>query len=188
MIKHALMTARVVAACLLGGGLFGVANVAAEEQPLIKELRFGVLAHDVDGLWSGSRREEGIDLNVEMVFGQPSLKLPLGALRPNLGASINTSGDTSKVYAGVLWQIDFESGLFIDLGLGGAIHDGETDTFRPDRKRLGSHLQFRIPIEIGYSPDGRNRFSIMFDHISNADLADPNEGLDTLGIRYSYRF
>jgi len=28
----------------------------------------------------------------------------------------------------------------------------------------------------------------MFDHISNGYLADPNEGLDTFGIRYGYLF
>jgi hypothetical protein len=29
---------------------------------------------------------------------------------------------------------------------------------------------------------------VTFDHISNAELASPNEGLDTLGVRYGYRF
>jgi hypothetical protein len=28
----------------------------------------------------------------------------------------------------------------------------------------------------------------MFDHVSNAYLAEPNDGLDTIGIRYIYRF
>jgi hypothetical protein len=28
----------------------------------------------------------------------------------------------------------------------------------------------------------------MFDHISNAYLASPNEGMDTLGVRYGYQF
>ena len=167
--------------------MLGSANVYSGG-PLVHELRFGALAHDVDGLWSGSRREEGVDLNFEMVFAQPSAKLPVGVLRPNLGVSANPSGDTSKLYGGVLWQIDFDSGVFFDLGLGVAAHNGETDSIKPGHKRLGSRLQFRIPIELGYTPDGHNRFSIMFDHISNANLADPNEGLDTLGLRYGYTF
>jgi lipid A 3-O-deacylase len=29
---------------------------------------------------------------------------------------------------------------------------------------------------------------ILFDHVSNAYLANPNEGMDTLGIVYGYRF
>jgi len=30
--------------------------------------------------------------------------------------------------------------------------------------------------------------AVLFDHVSNADLAHPNEGMDTLGIVYGYRF
>ncbi len=30
--------------------------------------------------------------------------------------------------------------------------------------------------------------AVLFDHISNANLAVPNEGMDSLGIRYGYRF
>ncbi|MGZ8955779.1 MAG: acyloxyacyl hydrolase [Methylovulum sp.] len=29
---------------------------------------------------------------------------------------------------------------------------------------------------------------MMLDHISNAGLADPNEGMDNVGIRYGFRF
>jgi len=30
---------------------------------------FGILAHDVGGLWSGTRMESGVDINGEIVFG-----------------------------------------------------------------------------------------------------------------------
>src|SRR5262249_61817479 len=33
------------------------------------ELRGGVLAHDVPGLWSGFRLERGVDINGEILFG-----------------------------------------------------------------------------------------------------------------------
>jgi hypothetical protein len=29
---------------------------------------------------------------------------------------------------------------------------------------------------------------ILFDHVSNAYLESPNDGMDTLGIVYGYRF
>ena len=55
-------------------------------------------------------------------------------------------------------------------------------------KQLGSRWLFRIPLEIGLCWKGRHRLSLMFDHVSNAYLASPNEGLDTLGVRYGFQF
>jgi len=41
---------------------------------------------------------------------------------------------------------------------------------------------------LGYNLSRRQRLSILFVHLSNAYLAYPNEGLDTIGIRYGYSF
>jgi hypothetical protein len=62
------------------------------------------------------------------------------------------------------------------------------DSGEPDRKQLGSRVLFRIPFEFGITLRGPHSFSILFDHMSNAYLARPNSGMDTLGIRYAYRF
>lgn len=68
------------------------------------------------------------------------------------------------------------------------MHDGELRTRRRGKKALGSRVLLRIPIEFGYQLTEHHRLSLMFAHVSNADLADPNQGLDTLGIRYGYWF
>jgi hypothetical protein len=153
----------------------------------IRELRVGVLAHDVDHLWSGSRAESGADWNGEVVFWRPGLSLPLGTLHPNLGVSVNDHGDTSKAYAGLLWDLQSQLGVFLDLGLAAAVHDGKLETRVDDRKQLGSRVLFRVAFDLGYSITEHHRLMISFDHISNADTASPNEGLDTLGLRYGYR-
>ena len=49
-------------------------------------------------------------------------------------------------------------------------------------KVLGSRILFRIPIEIGFLFAKHHGVSIMFAHVSNAYLAEPNEGLDRIGI------
>ena len=147
-----------------------------------------MLAHDVDDLWSGTRKEGGVDLNIEIIFNSPSFSLMSGNVRPNLGLSINTQGDTSKLYGGILWELETKSGIFLDLGVGVAVHDGKLDTNQEDKKSLGSRVLFRFPIEIGCSIAKHHQISILFDHISNAFLVHPNEGLDTLGLRYGYRF
>jgi hypothetical protein len=152
----------------------------------LHEIRTGILAHDVP-IWSRSSEESGVDFNAEFIFAYPDYSLSSGILRTNLGFGLNSRGDTSKIYSGLLWEYVWDSGIFIDLGLGLAVHDGKLEN-SDDRKALGSRILFRIPIEIGLFFTGRHGLSIMFDHISNAYLADPNDGLDTLGFRYSYRF
>jgi len=163
-------------------------GVAQGGQGLLYGISAGVLAHDVDNLWSGARRESGVDLNVEIMLNRPRLALPAGVVRPNLGVTVNDRGDTSKLYAGLIWEVDMSSGIFMNFGVGAALHDGELEAGRNDRKGLGSRLLFRIPIEIGYALSRRHRLSVAFAHVSNAYLADPNEGLDVLGVRYGYRF
>lgn len=154
---------------------------------VIYEIKTGLLAHDVDHLWSGSRQENGADFNVELILAKPHWTLLKGVVRPNLGASINAGGDTSKIYGGVVYEVGIAS-WFLSLGLGATWHNGATDTKAANQKSLGARVLFRIPMELGLSLTEHHRISIMFDHISNAYLADPNQGLDTIGLRYGYRF
>ncbi len=124
-------------------------------------LKFGILAHDVPDLWSGFAVEDRwVDLNFEAQF-KPSLLLFGGTLRPVLGASINTNGDTSHAYLDARWEIDCASNIFFGLGLGAAIHDGETGGLGsdPDKKWLGSRVLFHIPAEIGIHLDAHNDLS-----------------------------
>jgi len=149
---------------------------------------FGLLAHDVGGLWSGTRKEDGLDINAEMVFSRPVFAILSGDVRPNAGISLNTRGDTSKIYAGAIWEIETTSRFFFNTGIGLALHNGELDTSNTDRKSLGTRILLRIPFELGFQLTKHHSLSLMFDHISNAYLASENEGMDTLGLRYGYRF
>jgi len=166
--------------------------ICAEQKPTwqnhnwLYEIRAGILAHDVP-IWSLSRLEGGLDFNAEFIFGFPNYRVFSGIVRTNLGFSLNNQSDTSKVYSGLLWEYIWNSSLFLNLGLGLAAHDGELEN-SDDKKELGSRILFRIPIEIGLLFTRHQGVSIMFDHVSNAYLADPNEGLDTIGFRYIYRF
>lgn len=153
----------------------------------LHEVKIGVLHHDTGGLWSGFNRESGVDVNLEAVFS-PDFQVLGGFIRPAFGGSVNTAGDTSKLYSGLRWQYDHASGLFAGIGLGGAVHNGKLHPEESDRKALGSRVLFHIPLEIGYRFDGKSALSVYFDHVSNAFLAEENEGMDTLGMRYGYRF
>jgi len=158
-----------------------------QNQKWLSEIRMGILAHDVP-VWSRFREESGVDLNAELIFRWPNFSLLSGLLRSNLGATLNNHGDTSKIYSGFLWEHRWQSGMFLDLGLGLAVHNGELETDDDNKKALGSRILFRIPVEIGLLFAEHHGVSVMFAHVSNAYLANPNEGLDVIGLRYSYRF
>jgi hypothetical protein len=157
-------------------------------QGLIDELRVGAVVHDVPGGWSGFHVEQNaLDLNLEAIFS-PSLAFLGGRIRPALGATVNFNGDTSKVYLDARWQRDFANRWFLGVGLGVAVHDGAIDNGDPHAKQLGARVLFHPSFELGYRLDMRNSISLYYDHISNGSTADPNEGFDTLGVRYGYRF
>lgn len=151
------------------------------------EIRGGVLAHDVPDLWSGFSLEKGVDINAEILIGR-GLPFLWGTLRPAIGGSVNTSGYTSKGYIDARWEVETPSGVFFGLGLGAALHDGNLEATEPDRKALGSRVLFHIPVEVGLRFNERHSVSVYFEHMSNANTQRTNEGLDSIGIRYGYRF
>ena len=79
-------------------------------------------------------------------------------------------------------------GLFVAGSLGGGLHDGHLNAGPPDRKLLGSRLLFRESVEAGYQLTRRVSLSVMLDHLSNADLAAPNQGLTNFGVRIGVTF
>lgn len=181
---------RAVAFAIGTAALMTGATGAALAEDLLYALKFGILAHDVPDLWSGFQVEpNAIDINIEAQFAA-AWALPWGAIRPVIGGTINTRGDTSHAYIDARWQGNLVSGVFFGLGLGAAIHDGEIGgaDADPDKKWLGSRVLFHIPVEIGYHLDAHNDLSVYFEHTSNAYTQKYNEGMDRIGVRYGYRF
>jgi hypothetical protein len=169
-----------------GGGVTDVPKGGG----LIYDVKIGAQAHDVPYLWSGFHKEPySVDLNLEVMFS-PSVRLLGGDIRPALGATINFEGYTSKAYLDARWQWECSYHTFIAVGLGLAYHNGNDESFvwDPDHKMLGRRVLFHDVVEAGYRLDDRNSVSLFFEHISNASTAHKNQGLDTLGLRYGYRF
>jgi lipid A 3-O-deacylase len=141
------------------------------------------------GIGPFSRNEEdGFDGIFEILFTSPTWLKKIRAPRPHVGLSVNSSGDTSQAYAGLTWEWRFWRNWFIDFSLGGSIHDGKKTTTRIDRKELGCRVLFRESFELGYIFKERHSITGFLDHISNAKICDANEGLESFGIRYGYRF
>ena len=159
----------------------------------INEIKTGVVAHDVG--FFGTQKEEGLDSTFEFLFRKIDYNLFwLGKPRPHIGATINMGGDTSQAYAGFTWDWKLPKRMFFNFSWGLSYHNGDKkhsdNNVQTDKKELGSSLLFREAVEIGWNFYGKDSISLRLDHISNAGLwgEDANEGLDTFGIFYGYRF
>lgn len=177
-------------AALLATALGTLATAAHAQEPaggFVSGVRLGVLAHDYGPLTSHD--EDAVDVNVEVLFVSPDFLEPILAPRPHIGATFNAEGDaTDQIYAGLTWTFDLTDSLFFDIGGGGAVHNGKTTSGPRDRTLLGCQVLFRGVAGLGWNFDEHHNVSLHFDHISNAFLCDPNEGLETVGIRYGYQF
>jgi len=163
-------------------------------EPMQSREEFGLSAiviggggHDV-GVF-GHRKESGKDVNMELRF------TPFGGWlwdfilspEPHIGGHYNTDGNTNQLYVGGTWMYDLGWGFFAGGSLGFALHDGETDSDSLGHKQLGLPVLFRESAEFGYRLDENHGISFHLDHISNAGIVENNEGLDTFGLRYTYR-
>ena len=174
-------------------GWFVAGSAAAAGPDWIDEGKVGVLAHDIGFL--GHHVENGTDINGELLFASPGFLSWIGAPRPHIGGSVNTSGNTSYGYIGLTWSYDlwrdlFGAGdaFFVAGSLGGGAHDGYLNSGPSERKLLGSRVLFRESAELGYRVTPAISISIMLDHLSNAGIADHNNGLTNIGVRTGYRF
>lgn len=164
----------------------------------ISELRAGVLSHDIvfptrHDLQApnpfDNDHEDGIDLNAEVVFVSPDFLKYIWSPRPHIGLWGNLSGNTHAAYAGFGWDHEWQNNIFIEGFLGMSVHTGKLDNGNPDRIEFGSRALFRLGGELGWRWDENNGLSVIWEHMSNAGLLDSkNQGIDNMGIRYSYRF
>ncbi|MEG3641606.1 acyloxyacyl hydrolase [Magnetococcus sp. PR-3] len=177
MKKHMLVAMSVCA---------GLCSPPLHAQEVGPELRLGAMLHDIDFL--SFNREGGQDLNGEILFATPRLLSSMGSPRPHVGFALNSDGYTSQLYTGLTWHHRWLNQLFVEGSLGGTVHNGDTLNYASDRKSLGSQVLFRLSASVGYQLTKQNSLSLMVDHISNAYLADENEGLDTIGLRIGHRF
>ncbi len=68
------------------------------------------------------------------------------------------------------------------------MNDGKISTRDPKRKSLGSHILFKEGVDLGYQLNDVVSVAVFIDHISNAGLANRNEGITNGGLRFGYKF
>lgn len=163
----------VLAAFALSGALIA-GHAAAEEPDLIS---IGIDIFDTTITEARSDDEHVMNVRLEYRSGYnlvPFLE-PYATLHPWVGGMKNTDHG-SWIGAGLLVDIPLgDSNFFITPSAGvGAWFPG-------DSKELGSTLEFRSTVELGYRFENGSRFAVYASHISNAGIEDYNPGADMLG-------
>lgn len=187
------------AAILLSGA--AILAVSAQAQ-IIKEARIGVMQHNICVIdCNNADKEDGPNINGEIVFGSPDIFRHIFSPRPYVMASYNTAGNTSFGAVGLEWNWDFADGWSFEPGFGYAIHNGTKespfpqgdprgDAFTKDNLLLGSNDLFRTSLAINRDFNESWGAQLMYEHLSHGQILGNgrNQGLDNLGVRIYYRF
>jgi lipid A 3-O-deacylase len=164
---------------------------SATAETIFDELRFGTSASISDG----TSHESGIFPYATIFFDPLSsgkaTTWQQTILEPRiyLGASVGTGDGVDQIYGGFSWTADITSRLFVELGLGGTVHNGELDGSNGKGPDLGCRLLFREQAALGYRVTDNWQILATADHSSHANLCDgPNDGLSHAGMAIGYKF
>jgi hypothetical protein len=151
------------------------------------ELRLGVAAYDT-GIFS-THDFNGAVINGELLFPSPDFLSVIGSPRPAIGVDIATAPDAIHfAYIDLNWDAHFTDRLYATWSLGGAVTSANDLEHSTRYKNLGCKVLFHLGAGLGYDLSEHASIELYADHFSNADLCTPNNGAESAGIRFAYRF
>lgn len=173
----------------------------ASEAGGIDEIRLGVVAHNVCiANCDNANKEDGPNINGEIVFKSPEFLNILWSPKPYVVGSVNTAGDTNFGGAGLQWDWEFAEGWAIEPGVGYVIHDGEltfpypqgdprNDPISATTVFFGSRDLFRTSLSLNKDIGEKWGVQLMYEHLSHGQIlgSGRNQGLDNIGVRVRYR-
>jgi lipid A 3-O-deacylase len=157
------------------------ASTAVASPAAATEVYGAIYDHEAAPPWTNGAQtgEHGFDLQAGVRFAPVLLEA-----QPYVFASVNTSGDTNMVGAGLSWHIG--SKFYLRPGFGIVLHDGPVN--RPGhngmRSDLGSRVLGQIELSAGARVNERLSLEVSWMHTSQASIfSNHNPGLDMLGVR-----
>jgi len=182
---------------LVGVGLvLGQPAFAQDLNGFVDEVRLGIAAHDVYGGFLPVNASEWTigapeDVTFEALFRSPDIEAFhwIGAPRPNIGGTVSTSGRESMLHAGLTWQVPvFETPLYIEATFGAAIHNGALTGATKPARNLGCRVNFYEALGVGAHLSDEWTLTVTYEHTSNANLCEENDGLSNLAVKLGYKF
>ncbi len=147
---------------------------------------------------------EGINSDVEVAPPPPQLAVSLGNASVNKvkgNKELGVSYFFGKKYGP--WQPVISSSITAKggawVGFGGNINLQKGPVYfssyfipglysKGNDVELGSIIEFKSGIEVGYEFDNSSKISVGYDHRSNADLGFTNPGMESIYLRYYHSF
>ncbi len=180
---------------------FATLTLPAQAQ-LVEELRLGVVQHNICVIdCDNADKEDGPNINGEVVFASPGFLSFAFSPRPYVMGSANTAGKTSFGAVGLEWTFEVFDGWAIEPGIGYAIHDGALgnpfpqgnpsgDAYTQENVLLGSKDLFRSSLSLNKDFGENWGAQLMYEHLSHGQILGNgrNQGLDNLGVRIIYKF
>ena len=129
-------------------------------------------------------RVTDLPLELPTWLGSPSIHLE-GAL--NHWQDSNNTADNITAFTispVVSWKVaGTQQPLYLEAGIGGSYFDKT----RIGNRRLSTQFQFedRVSLSWQYSKDSLARVSFGYTHYSNADIKQPNDGLDFFWLNWA---
>ena len=148
---------------------------------------FSLGVYDVK--FDGSEKNQTTDFRYEFRSDKPLLEIGpkednFFFLKPFFGIEY-TNDSASYFLTGIYFEDNLgelfegnKSKYFFTPSFGAGIYDNGSG------KNLGNDLQFRTALEVSYKLKNNNRIGISISHISNANLADKNPGVEILSFSY----
>lgn len=155
------------------------------------ELFGGVFAHNVELPTTIGSPEDGADFQLGVRSEPLAQVFKSGELRTYGFGSINDGRGLNFASAGVALRFPLSERLYVQPGVGLAIHDGPGGdaSRRPDRLYLGSRVLAQLELMLGWQLAPRVAVEVGQVHLSHAKLlSGQNPGLDDLGVRLVWRF
>lgn len=172
---RALITTRAVAALAVTFCLTGPA--AAEDAVTGAAVSVGVF----NVLNAESSTEGGLEARLRPLWEGGTARRPDAAwiLRPAVGGMVTSEGAVYG-YAGFRLEIPLAERWALVPQTAAGVYD------HGDEKDLGGSVQFRSGLELSYALGRENRLGVVFYHLSNAGLDEPNPGAESLVLQWSW--
>mgnify|MGYP000424581419 CR=1 FL=1 len=179
-----------------------VALTGMARAQIVDEFRVGIAMHDFE-INPDDRRESGVDIQPQIVFGSPGFLRWAFEPQPYLMMSINSDQETNWAGGGILWKKPlFSEQWFWEIDGGVVYHDGRTDLPPP---WMPVERQYVLDHEITFGDEWLFQFmagagrelnedwdvQVYFEHLSTGQVfgdSSKNEGIETIGVKFGYKF
>ena len=163
--------------------------IAAAVPAHATEIFGGVYGHDLEFTAIGGF-EEGAQLTAGVRSDRIEALRAIGRPQAYAQGAVNTAGGTDFATVGLSWRFGLGRGVYLQPGLGAAVHNGTVEEFQrgPDELNLGSRLLFAPELSIGRRFGDRWGAELSWIHLSHGQRAGgQNPGLDEIGVRLTYQ-